>query len=220
MADVASLRPLLERCKQQDHAAFADLFAQFHLRVARSAYLITRRPDLVDDITQHVFLELFSAFRRYDLSRPFVPWLYRVVYNICMDHLKRVYRDNRYTASMDATYEQIVLYPDPTPGPAEQAERMELRHTVLEAITRLPVKQRSVLVLRYYDGLSEAEIAEVLECRLGTVKSRLHYAHQALGEVLSGAHVPLPFDLPEDEYGQMRKYGPRRASVAVQEGGE
>jgi len=216
VADVVNLRPLLERCKQQDSAAFAELFAQFQLRVARSAYRITRRRDLVDDITQLVFIELFSAFRRYDLSRPFVPWLYRIVYNVCMDYLKRVYRDGRFASSLTTTYQEVVMRPDPTPGPAEQAEQTELRHTVLEAIARLPVKQRSVLVLRYYDGMSEAEMAEVLQCRLGTIKSRLHYAHRALGEVLRQERVTLPLEY----VGSQERRGLSVAMAGAHEGGE
>lgn len=197
MAEQEALLSLLERCKNRDRAAFAALFAQFQLRVSRSAYLITRREDFVDDITQLVFIELYSALDRYDLGRPFVPWLYRIVYNICMDYLKRTFRDNALALPLAATYREAAMRPDPTFGPAEQVEQAEMRQAIMRAIGRLPVKQRSVLVLRYYDGLREAEIAEAVQCPVGTVKSRLHRAHQLLSKELRREQIDLPFEYDE-----------------------
>ncbi len=166
----------------------------FRTRVGRSAFLITRREDFVDDVVQLVFVELFTAFPRYDLARPFLPWLYRIIYNVCMDHLKRNTRDHRFTVQLTTAFEEAVLRPDATPGPAELAERSELRRAISAALERLPVKQRSVIVLRYYDDLSEAEMAEVLQCRPGTIKSRLFYAHRALKEELLRTGAILPVD--------------------------
>ena len=95
--EAADLQPLLVRCQQQDRAAFGELFNPFHLRVFRSAYLIARRQEAADDITQIVFVELFSAFRRYDLRRPFLTWLYRIVHNVGVDYLKRDRRGRTLT---------------------------------------------------------------------------------------------------------------------------
>lgn len=190
----ADLHSLLGRCRRQERDAFAELFAHFRLRVARSAFLIMRREDFVDDVVQLVFIELFTAFPRYDLARPFLPWLYRIVYNVCMDYLKRNTRDHRFTVQLTAAFAEAVLRPDATPGPAELAERSELQRAISAALERLPVKQRSVIVLRYYDDLSEAEMAEVLQCRPGTIKSRLYYAHRALKEELLRAGAILPAD--------------------------
>ena len=128
-----------------------------------------RREEYVDDVVQLVFVELFTAFPRYDVARPFLPWLYRIVYNVCMDYLKRNTRDHRFTVPLTTAFEEAVRQPDSTPGPAELAERSELRRAISTALERLPVKQRSVIVLRYYEDLSEAEMAEVLQCRPGTL---------------------------------------------------
>jgi RNA polymerase sigma-70 factor (ECF subfamily) len=192
MADAAEMRPLLERCQLQDRAAFAELFNCYHVQVFRSAYLITRRQDAADDITQLVFVELFSAFRRFDLRRPFLPWLYRIVHNVSVDYLKRDRHGRTLTATPEAQLDTLIG-PDPAPGPAEQAEEAELRRAIWEAMDRLPVHQRSVLVLSYYDDLSEHELAVILGVRPGTVKSRLHRARHALREQLTkdGAAFPL-----------------------------
>jgi RNA polymerase sigma-70 factor (ECF subfamily) len=213
MVDAAELQPLLERCQMQDRAAFAELFNRFHLRVFRSAYLIAHRQEAADDITQLVFVELFSAFRRYDLRRPFLPWLYRIVHNVSVDYLKRDRRGRTVAPATDAHLETLIG-PDPDPGPAEQVEQAELRQMIWAAMARLPVNQRAVLVLSYYDGLSEHEVAEAMGIRPGTVKSRLHRARHAMRDQLARDRRALPGDyLPRPADG-------RPFAGSAQEGGE
>jgi len=192
MSDADDLAALLQRCKEQDRAAFAVLFERFHPRVFRSAYLITRREDAADDIAQLVFVELFSAFRTYNPSRPFLPWLYRIVHNVSMDYLKR---DGRAGVVMPLDDADTLLGADPDPGPAERAEQAELRETIWGAMEQLPAYQRAVLVLRYYAGLSEAEMADAMQVRRGTVKSRLFRAQQSLAAMIGPAMqaATLPF---------------------------
>ncbi len=184
MPDAADLRPLLERCQRQDRAAFAALFERYHERVFRSAYIIARHQEAADDITQLVFVELYSALRRFDLNRPFLPWLYRIVHNISMDYLKRNRRAGETIATMDAHLDALIG-PDRSPGPADHAEQAELRRTIWQAMERLPINQRSVLMLCYYADLHEQEMAIALHVRPGTVKSRLHRARQALRDELA-----------------------------------
>lgn len=202
MSDASDLAALLRRCKEQDRAAFATLFERYHARVFRSAYLITHREDAADDITQLVFLELFSAFRTYNVSRPFLPWLYRIVHNVSMDYLKR---DGRAGIAVPLEEADTLLGADPDPGPAERAEQAELRQAIWGAIAQLPAYQRVVLVLRYYVGLNEAEMAEAMQVRRGTVKSRLYRAQQALAGAISAAAnvAAAPFANPGEATPQM-----------------
>ncbi len=189
MLDATDVRPLLERCQGHDRIAFAELFERYHQRVFRSAYVIVHRPEAADDITQLVFVELFSALRRFDLNRPFLPWLYRIVHNISVDYLKRNRRAGETTPVMDG-YLDTLMGPDPDPGPADHAEQSELRRAIWQAMERLPVNQRSVLMLCYYADLHEQEMATALRVRPGTVKSRLHRARQALRDELArGEHA-------------------------------
>lgn len=186
MADAAGVRPLLERCQRHDRAAFAELFERYHQRVFHSAYIIAHRPEAADDIAQLVFVELYSALRRFDLNRPFLPWLYRIVHNVSVDYLKRNRRAGETMPAMD-THLDALIGPDRSPGPADHAEQAELRRAIWQAMERLPVNQRSVLMLCYYADLHEQEMAIALRIRPGTVKSRLHRARQALREEL-GRH--------------------------------
>lgn len=184
MTDAPELIALYRRCKEGDRAAFAALFRRHYRRIYNNALFITHRQDAAEEIAQLVFVELFTAFRRFDPDRPFLPWLHRIIHDVSMDYLRR---DRRRTHSpLPAADWQLdaLLGADPDPGPAERAEQAELRETIWRALERLPAKQRAVLVLRYYSQLSEAEMAETLRCRRGTIKSRLHRAHRALAEEL------------------------------------
>lgn len=195
MVETASITPLLERCQQQDRTAFAELFTRFHRRVFATAVYITHSEDAADDITQLVFVELFSAFRRFDLTRPFLPWLYRIVHNVSVDYLRRHRRDQAAPLSAVEGQLDAILGADRDPGPAEHVERAELRQVIWRALEALPVKQRAVLVLRYYGGLNEPELAEALGCRRGTIKSRLHRAHRALAAELANIRgAPTSWD--------------------------
>lgn len=190
MTDVPDLTMLYERCKEEDRTAFAELFRRYYQRVFNSALFITHRKDAAEEIAQLVFLELFTAFRRFDTSRPFLPWLYRIIHDVSMDYLSR---DRRRTHSPLPTTEwqlDALLGADPEPGPAERAEQAELQDVIWQALEGLPAKHRAVLVLRYYSQLNEAEMAEALRCRRGTIKSRLHRAQHALAEHLRESHQP------------------------------
>jgi len=177
---------LVQRARTGERAALAALFARHHARVFRSAYLVTRSPEAADDIVQIVFLELFTALHTFDPRRPFVPWLYRIVHNVSIDFLKR----ERYRLPM------VVPLADTIPGPIGEIGRADLRADVRPALDGLSAEHREVLVLRYYVGLLEREMADVLGVRPGTVKSRLNRALHALKEVLGPGDAPTADDEP------------------------
>ncbi len=180
MTDTPERIALYRRCKAQERTAFAELFQEYHRRVFGSALFITHRADAAEEIVQLVFIELFTAFRRFDTERPFLPWLYRIIHDVSMDYLRRDRRGAHLPLPTTEWQLEAMLGADPDPGPAERAERAELHETIWRALERLPANHRAVLVLRHYSQLSEAEMAQALGCRCGTVKSRLHRAHRAL----------------------------------------
>ena len=154
------------------------LFELHHQAVFRTAYGIVRNYHLAEDVTQRVFIELFTAIKRFDPRRPFPPWLHRIAVRRSLDELKR--RKDR-----DVPIEEILDLPSAAPSPEEEAERSELKAAVWNALAVLDPKHRAAVVLRLYHGLSEAEMAVALRCRRGTVKSRLHYALGRLRELLA-----------------------------------
>ena len=160
------------------------LFELHRLAVLRTAYGIVGSHHLAEDVTQQVFVELFTAMRRFDPERPFVPWLYRIVVNVSLKELRR-----RHHRSLPLD-EAAADLPSLDPLPDLIAEESEIRKAIWAAVQSLSPKQRAAVVLRYYHGFSEAEMAVALGCRRGTVKSRLHSALRRLEPLLRERGIP------------------------------
>ena len=177
-------REAILRCQEGDLAGLGVLFELHRLAVLRTAYGIVGSSHFAEDVTQQVFVELFTAIRRFDTDRPFAPWLYRIVVNISLKELRR--RDRRSLPLEEAAAD----LPSLDPLPDLVAEESEIRSSIWAAIQALSPKQRAAVVLRYYHGFSEAEMAVALGCRRGTVKSRLHSALRRLELLLCDSGIP------------------------------
>ncbi|MDP3710905.1 MAG: RNA polymerase sigma factor [Mycobacteriales bacterium] len=150
--------------------------AQDYARAYRTACLVLRNADEAEDAVQDAFLRVWrfrDAVPDGDGRRA---WLYRVVVNACMSQVRA--RQSR--TRLDDGDLGLEVLPDREPTPADAAERSVLAGTVLDALADLPEHLRVPVVLRYYSGLSEKEIAVAIDRRPGTVKSRLHDARQRL----------------------------------------
>ena len=168
----------IRQCQAGEMAGLGILFQLHHRAVFRTAYGVVRSYDLAEDVTQQVFIELFASIKRYDVTRPFPPWLHRIAVNRSLGQLRRP--KNR-AVPLEAAGD----LPSPSTSPEQAAEESELRAVVRDALGTLDAKHRAAVVLRYYHGFSEAEMAVALHCRRGTVKSRLHYALRRVREILA-----------------------------------
>ena len=142
----------------------------------RTACLVLRDPVEAEDAVQEAFLRVWrfrDAIPAGDARRA---WLYRVVVNACMSRL----RSERSRSGKDTGDAALATLADDRVGPHEAAERSQLHDDVLAALSELPESLRVPLVLRFYVGLSEKEIATAIDRRPGTVKSRLYDARQRL----------------------------------------
>jgi RNA polymerase sigma-70 factor, ECF subfamily len=157
-----------------DLDAFEAFFMRHRLLVYRTAYGLTGDPHLAEEVLQDTFTRAYRhrATLRVDVSP--VPWLHRVALNLCYSRLDRRRIDTQPIGETAAGVR------DGATEPAERAEQRELRAIVREGIAALPPKHQGVVVLYYFHGLSLQETATTLGVRLGTVKSRLHYALRAL----------------------------------------
>ena len=163
-------REAILQCQRGDMAGLECLFELHRLAVLRTAYGIVGNSHMAEDVTQQVFVQLFTAIRRFDSERPFAPWLYRIVVNISLKEVRR--RDYR-----SLPLESVVAeMPSSDPAPDLIVEESEAKRFIWKAIRELSPKHRAAVVLRYYHGFGEAEMAVALRCRRGTVKSRLHSA--------------------------------------------
>ena len=122
---------------------------------------------LAEDLVQETFLRMIQKISLYDAERPFKPWLYTIATNIARNHYQRA--DTRYVDSAAENSEII----DRQQQPETSVIQMETEHGMMMALSQLPDHQREVVLLFYYEELSQKEIALILNIPVGTVKSRL-----------------------------------------------
>jgi RNA polymerase sigma-70 factor (ECF subfamily) len=176
----------IRRCQQGDIDALGILVARYQGSALRLAFLLTGSQTLAEDLVQEAFLAAYHALPRFNLAHPFAPWFYRIVTNSArMQHRA----SERHSAiSLDAAPEagaQADLRQDPAVGPEEQLERDEVRREVGVLLASLTSAQREVIVLRYYYGFSDQEIAEIVGCRVPAARQRLYGGLHALKRLLS-----------------------------------
>lgn len=129
-----------------------------------------------EELFQEVFLAVWLKRRTYKFPRPFKPWLFAIATNRCRTEFRRVRRS--------ATLEPMPPLAGPDDSPDDSAIATETAAIVQAAVTRLPAKQRTVLVLRIWNGLSYAEIARAAGCSEGTARTHMHQALAAMRRYL------------------------------------
>jgi RNA polymerase sigma-70 factor (ECF subfamily) len=172
---------LISRCQKGDQDALKEIFDQYNKRVYRIAYGVVRQREDALDIVQEVFIKLFRSIRNFKGRSKFYTYLYRLAMNTAIDHVRKA---GKYPASrLD---QEGVLQPadEVEKGPDRILLHKELEGRVNMAMGRLPIDQRTALVLREVEGLSYQEMAETMGCSIGTVMSRLHYGRRKMRELL------------------------------------
>jgi RNA polymerase sigma-70 factor (ECF subfamily) len=130
------------------------------------------------DLTQEIFLKAYQNISKFKFTSAFSTWLYRMTVNLCIDQLRK-----RKRSANTMPLEEAVLQADEN-TPEDHAISKDRERQVWEALDSLKEKERAIIILRDIEGLPYKEIAEVLKCSLGRVKSRLHEARQKLKVVL------------------------------------
>jgi len=174
---------VIEACQHGDRDAFRVLFETYKDRVYSIAcYSFGGDKSIADDVTQQIFLKLFTAIKQFRGESEFTTWLYRLVVNACMDERRR----NRRLLSFGETRETFGMNNAAAKKPQEkQYARTEIAETVRAAISQLKPKFRLPILLKYVEGLSYDEIATAMGCSKGTVASRLNRGHGQLAKHLS-----------------------------------
>lgn len=170
---------LVSRIRSGDLGAFELLYHKYSSRLYRTALAITGDRGAAEEILQDAFVRAYGAMGRADGSVSLSPWLHRIVVNLSCNWARR----NRHQLlALDTWLDRLM---GPAVSVEHAAESIELSEIVREALAGLGVNQRAVLVLFYVLGFSLSEIAGILDCPVGTVKSRLHYACKALRKKLN-----------------------------------
>jgi RNA polymerase sigma-70 factor (ECF subfamily) len=171
---------VIQACQDGDRDAFQLLFEAYKDKVFSIAvYSAGGDHSFADDVTQQIFLKLFTAIKQFRGDSEFTTWLYRLVVNACLDERRRRKRFLPWGES-DVWKNHGEKKPQ-----EKQYARLELATAVREAIGELKPKFRLPILLKYIEGLSYEEIAEVMNCSKGTVASRLNRGHGQLAKRLS-----------------------------------
>ncbi len=168
---------LVARCQGGDIAAYEELVRRHREAVYRVVYAVLGNHDHAEDVVQEAFLHAYQTIRRFDSRRPLAPWLKRIGVNCAISALRRQGRMARATKrNVAVSYE---------PNPEDRAIANDLQAAVSEAVSKLPTKQRTAIMLFSLEDMNLADTAEVMGCTVGTVKTHLHRARQKLRELLS-----------------------------------
>jgi RNA polymerase sigma-70 factor (ECF subfamily) len=166
-------RQAVKAIRAGDKEAYKAIVERYMRRAYGIALTFVREPQDALDISQTAFIRAYRNLKRFDEERPFFPWFYRILKNICLDHLKRA------SLVSEVPLEDISIL-------SVEAENHELKRMLWRAIEELPLEQREVIVLRYFEHMPYREIASTLDRPIGTVMSSLHYAKRKLRTTIKG----------------------------------
>jgi len=190
--DDAADRELVERSRRGDHAAFRQIFERYRRRAYALALGVVHDRDAALDVVQDAFLRAHRALDGFEGSASVYTWLYRIVMNVAIDHLRKRgrqkavdYDDAVAHLEDDAPGDAAALVPQLVRGnPAREMARREIREKIDEALGQLSPNHRAVLIMREVDGLSYEEMAKVMKCSKGTIMSRLFHARKNMQKLL------------------------------------
>ena len=162
---------LIKRAVKGDNTAFETLMEKYMGVIYNIALRMAASRDDADDMTQEIMLKIFRSIDSFKGNSKFSTWIYRVAVNTCLDELKK--KKNKTVLSLDKEFEDD-----------DGTSQIELKDMVAAAITHLSDEHRAVIVLRDIRGMSYSEIAEIMKCGDGTVKSRISRARAQLKTIL------------------------------------
>jgi len=165
---------IINRAKSGDREAFAGLFERYKNLVYKTAFLMLGEPAEAEDALQEIFVQVYRSLSGFDPRKAaFTTWLYRVTFNYCLNHRRKRRPLSLPLEDLPSTFKNEF--------PSAQLADEEI---LQQAIGKLTDKQRAVVILRYFWDLPYAEIAQILDVPLGTVKSRIDLALKTLRKVL------------------------------------
>ncbi len=169
-----------------DVERYAELVDKYQDAALKLAFSLLGNYEDAKDASQEAFLSAYQSLGRFRGGARFSTWLYRIVVNECKDVYKHRARQPAVVATVGAPDPEtdegclFIDVEDTAAGPSEQLEDRELAHQLSTAIGRLPMKQRTAFLLHHVHGLALDEVAEIMRCRLGTVKSHVFRATECL----------------------------------------
>jgi len=183
---------LVERCRANDDAAFSEVVSRYKAKVYNYIYRMTGSSEDAEDLTQEVFIRMYTSIDSFRSQSSLNTWLFRIAGNLCIDRFRRgknrtaAYSLDEPLSHGDGESDATREIADLTYEPHRLLENVEMAEQIQKALSQIPEKLRATLLLHDIEGLPYEEIAQVVGCPLGTVKSRLFNARMQLRQRLSG----------------------------------
>jgi RNA polymerase sigma-70 factor (ECF subfamily) len=187
-AETTAPGELLRRARAGDALAFCRLAEPLQARLLRQAAALAGDPSAAEDLVSETLVEAWKCLPHYDESCRFSTWLYAILLHRRQKMARRA-RSRPLALAWLPTFQRDDLaarhenLPSPEPSPSENAAQNELSAQLRQSVDRLPEKLRRVILLRFFEDASLADTAQVLDCPVGTVKSRLHHALEKLRQM-------------------------------------
>jgi RNA polymerase sigma-70 factor (ECF subfamily) len=183
MGDSVTDNELVTRVQQGDKSAFDLLVLKYQHRIVKLVSRYIREPSDALDVTQESFLKAYRALPKFRGDSAFYTWLYRIAINTAKNHLVALARrpaEVDLGANEEGEQYELAELQKTIETPERLLLTNEIRETVIDAITKLPDDLRTAITLREADGMSYEEIATVMDCPIGTVRSRIFRAREAI----------------------------------------
>jgi len=172
----------IHRLKHADIGGLEILVTRYQVKAVRTAFLITHDESMAEDVVQDTFIRIFQRIRQFDENRSFEPYFMRCVVNAALNAVQKKAKGTQ--AAPGTNMDELEALLSKAASVEEQVEFSELKDEILAALDRLSARQRAAVVQRYYLGMSEKEMADMLEAAPGTVKWLLNTARTRLRELL------------------------------------
>ena len=178
---------LIARCQEGDPLAFEELVRKYQQSITNLVYHYIGYKDDVEDIAQKVFVKIYFSLPKFDIKRPFFPWLYRIAINQCYDELRQIRRRRTYTFSelnLEDSNSIEKLIGQAEPSVRSDKERAELQALLSKILGQLPDHQRRVIILRDIEAIPYVEIAGILKCTEQAARLKVFRARNRLKKIL------------------------------------
>lgn len=176
-SDAVDEAALIHLVVARDLHAFERLYRLYHPRLSRFLGNILRRQHLVEEALDDTMMVVWNRCERYDGSSKVSTWIFAIAYRIALKARSR-WDDPIEDALAD-------LRPSPDPGPEQEFSRHQIQGVLLQAMSQLSTEHRTVVDLTYFHEAGYGEIAEIMDCPVGTVKTRMYHARRHLKEALA-----------------------------------
>jgi RNA polymerase sigma-70 factor, ECF subfamily len=173
-------RKLIDACKRGDSSAFNEIYEIYRDKVHSLGYYMTGDREAAKDVTQQIFLKIFTSIITFQYKASFSSWLYRLAMNVCRDYQRST---RRMKLLSNGVRNEMRIYGSSS-SLDESHSKEGLSQVVQNVVMKMSPKLRTVVILKYIEELSYSQIAELLGCSVGTVSSRLNRSHKILAQEL------------------------------------